>query len=218
MSPDVAVSIPPSAPPAPRPPPPAAPARLAPAALEAISDASLVAQTLEGSAWAQAALCQRYVRPLASMLTRLLGSANDADDIAPAAFGVAPQTRPRRREAAPFRGWLFRIAANLAKKRMRRRRLERFLGVAPAAEALDPEAFGSTIVAPEVRAELLLLDARVATLPANLRLAWSLRFIEGFELTEVAELCGCSLATIKRRLAQASRRIGAHIELQEGQR
>ena len=41
------------------------------------------------------------------------------------------------------------------------------------------------------------------TLPENERLAFSLRFIAEMELTEVAAACGCSLATIKRRLTRA---------------
>jgi RNA polymerase sigma-70 factor, ECF subfamily len=38
------------------------------------------------------------------------------------------------------------------------------------------------------------------------RIAFALRFIEGMELTEVASLCGTSLATIKRRLASARKK------------
>ena len=32
------------------------------------------------------------------------------------------------------------------------------------------------------------------------------RFAEGFDLAETARACGCSLATVKRRLARAQRR------------
>jgi RNA polymerase sigma-70 factor (ECF subfamily) len=40
-------------------------------------------------------------------------------------------------------------------------------------------------------------------LPADERLAFALRHIDGQELTTVAAACGVSLATIKRRLARA---------------
>jgi len=33
--------------------------------------------------------------------------------------------------------------------------------------------------------------------------AWTLRHIEGLELTEVAEACACSLATVKRWIGAA---------------
>ncbi len=43
------------------------------------------------------------------------------------------------------------------------------------------------------------------------RLAWILRYIEGEKLEEVAERCGCSLATAKRRIAAAQTYIQAEI-------
>lgn len=148
------------------------PPRLTPGAAHGVSDAELVGQALTGSAWAEAALCRRYVRPLAGTLTRLLGSETDADDVAQDAFVVALETLPRLRDPGAFRGWLFRIAANLAKKRLRRRKLERVLGVAPAQKEEDLDVFGSRSVAPETRAELLLLEQRLSRLSANLRVAW----------------------------------------------
>jgi RNA polymerase sigma-70 factor, ECF subfamily len=184
----------------------------------ATSDEELVARTLEGSAWAEAALCRLYVRPLAGMLTRLLGNAEDADDIAQDAFVTALETLSRLRTPSAFKSWLFRIAANLAKKKLRRRRFERFFGLGPAEHDTDLDIFGSRALAPDASAELVLLEKRVLRLPIDLRIAWSLRFVEGYELTEVAEICECSLATIKRRIERASTRLDAHIELERKDR
>jgi RNA polymerase sigma-70 factor (ECF subfamily) len=47
----------------------------------------------------------------------------------------------------------------------------------------------------------LILDG----IPANQRIAWALRYVEGEPLEGVATLSGCSLATAKRRIAAASR-------------
>jgi RNA polymerase sigma-70 factor (ECF subfamily) len=35
------------------------------------------------------------------------------------------------------------------------------------------------------------------------RVAWILRYVEGERLEDVADACGCSLATAKRRIASA---------------
>lgn len=177
-------------------------------------DAELVARALEGSAWAEAALCRTHARPLVAMLTRLLGSKQDADDLAQDAFVAALGSLSKLRDASAFRAWLFRIATNLARKHLRRRKLERFLGVAPAAREDELELFGSTTVAPDARAELALLQERLLRLPVDLRLAWSLRYVEGYELTEVAALCDCSLATIKRRIDRAATRLDARVQLE----
>lgn len=179
-----------------------------------LPEAELVARALGGSAWAEAALCRLYARPLIAMLTRLIGNATDADDIAQDALVIALRDLARLKTAGAFRGWLFGIATNLAKKLLRRRKLERFLGLAPHADALDLEQYGAAGASPETRAELALIGARLAVLPVDLRVAWSLRFVEGYELTEVAELCDCSLATIKRRLDKATQRLDAHVALE----
>jgi RNA polymerase sigma-70 factor (ECF subfamily) len=51
------------------------------------------------------------------------------------------------------------------------------------------------------------LQAVMERLPVNDRIAWVLRHLEGEPLDRVAEICGCSLATAKRRIAAAHQRI-----------
>src|SRR5262245_17674036 len=105
----------------------------------AILDAELVARALDGSAWAEAALCRKYGRPVIGMLSRLLRSPHDADDIAQDAFVIALETLPRLKSPSAFRMWLFQIATNLAKKKLRRRRFERLLGLGPTDQETDLE-------------------------------------------------------------------------------
>jgi RNA polymerase sigma-70 factor (ECF subfamily) len=66
-----------------------------------------------------------------------------------------------------------------------------------------------------MRAELALLDRMLARLPTKERMAWMLRYVEGCELPEVARMCGCSLATAKRRIAAAHERVAAHVDVRE---
>jgi RNA polymerase sigma-70 factor (ECF subfamily) len=49
-------------------------------------------------------------------------------------------------------------------------------------------------------------------LPIEQRLAWSLRYVEGEKLEAVAEQCGCSLATAKRRISAAHARMQAEFD------
>jgi len=53
-----------------------------------------------------------------------------------------------------------------------------------------------------LRRTYLVLDR----LPREERIAFALRTIEGMKLEEVADACGVSLATAKRRLARAEQR------------
>ena len=56
---------------------------------------------------------------------------------------------------------------------------------------------------PEQQVILARVYRELDRLPTEQRLAWALRHLEGETLTSVAELCGCSLATAKRRIRAA---------------
>ena len=76
-------------------------------------------------------------------------------------------------------------------------------------DAGDRRAHGAPGIDDEVldayRRTYLLLDR----LPADERIAFALRYIEGMELAQVAVVCDVSLATIKRRLGRAEQRFTA---------
>lgn len=65
-------------------------------------------------------------------------------------------------------------------------------------------------VTSEQRAELALLDRALLAVPLELRTPWLLRHVMGCAVEETAEACGCSLATVKRRIAAAEVQIRAH--------
>jgi RNA polymerase sigma-70 factor (ECF subfamily) len=44
-------------------------------------------------------------------------------------------------------------------------------------------------------------------LPVDARIAWTLRQVEGEQLEAVAAICGCSLATAKRRIGAVQAKI-----------
>ena len=80
----------------------------------------------------------------------------------------------------------------------------------PPAGAIDLDAIISPDAPPHARAELAQVFALLRTLPANERIAWSLRYVEGFDLRQTAALCDCSLATVKRRIQRAQNHIKGH--------
>lgn len=92
---------------------------------------------------------------------------------------------------------------------MRRRRLLMALGIA-SVEPVDLDAIAATDASPEIRAQLAQIYALLRTVPADERIAWTLRYIERHRLEVVAELVGCSLATAKRRIARAQAFLAEH--------
>ena len=73
------------------------------------------------------------------------------------------------------------------------------------------EALADPGISTDQRAELALIDRLLRGMKPALRLAWMLRRVDGLELGEVASLCDCSLATVKRRIAEADAIVDRHV-------
>lgn len=167
-----------------------------------LEDGTLVERALAGADWAKRELFQRHAPRVLGFLTRLLASTADAEDASQDTFIEAFRDLPRLREARDFGRWVMRIAVHQAHRRFRRRRLLSYVGLGPQLDATF-EALADEHANPTHRAELALLQKAVARMPAGERTAWVLRHVEGYELTEVADALGVSLATAKRRLSAA---------------
>lgn len=169
------------------------------------SDETLVVRARGNDASATNAFEQLYRRHAGTALNlavRIQGSTADVEDIVHDAFVRAHGRLGELREPAAFRSWLGSIVVRLVRSRLRRRRLVAMLGLA-SAEPVDLDAVADPGVDPESRVLLAQVYALLQTLPADERIAWTLRYVERHRLESVAELVGCSLATAKRRIARA---------------
>jgi RNA polymerase sigma-70 factor (ECF subfamily) len=126
----------------------------------------------------------------------------EVDDVVQDVFVIVLARFDRIDNPQAFAAFLQGVAVRTILKRLRRERLLRRLGLR-APEPLEPDLLISEKTAPDVAAEARILYARVERLPAEERLAFLLRKVEGLELTAIAEQMGISLATVKRRLARA---------------
>jgi RNA polymerase sigma-70 factor (ECF subfamily) len=171
-------------------------------------DAELVRRALGGDRWAMEALYRRHVGDAARVATVLLRHRADAEDVVQDAFAAAFGRLAALRDPSAFGGWLARIVANEAKSRLRRRRFLGMLGL----DRGDDEAALDRLAAPgasaEELAELAHLDRALRRLGAGERMAWVLRYVEGWRLAEIAEALEVSLATVKRRIAAAQAQLG----------
>jgi len=199
--------------PLPRPSPPSA--ALPPPRAECIEpkvlDRELIERLASGDHWAKEALYRRYVKLVWSTALRLTRNASDAEDIVQDTFVEALRDLRQLRELDALRPWLLRIAVHQAHRRFRRRALLRRLGLdrsvddAPLASLVHPGA------SPELCSELVKIEGALAAASPEERFAWLLRHVEGYTLEEVGSACGCSLATVKRRVASATARVRAQL-------
>lgn len=177
-----------------------------------LDDATLVARARDGDRGAEEAIYYRHVRYIAGMVARLLGSREEAEDVVQDTFAIALDALSTLRQPEALKAWLAQVAVSQVRRKMRRSRLLARLGLYPPMDHIDLESLAMVEATAEVRAELAAIGRVLARVPTDERLAWMLRHVEGEPLGEVARLCGCSLATAKRRIAATARHLRAHLD------
>jgi RNA polymerase sigma-70 factor (ECF subfamily) len=147
---------------------------------------------------------RRYAPYVAAVVLRLVGRHHEVDDLVQDVFVEATRGLGRLRSPDAIKGWLATIAVRLCRRRLRGRRLRAFLGL-DAGHDYATVADGAA--SPVDRLLLTRVYAVLDEVPVEARLAFALHHLEGERLEAVARLCRCSLATTKRRIALAQRRI-----------
>jgi len=152
------------------------------------------------------AVFRAYSKYVATVAARLLGRDDDIDDVVQTVFLTALKGLERLREPKAAKGWLATVTVRVASRRLRFRRMKAMIGLDDAPD------YAESVVAPGATPDERVLLSRVYSvldeLPVNDRVAWTLRYMEGERLEDVARLAGCSLATAKRRIAAAQKTIG----------
>lgn len=158
-----------------------------------LTDEGLVAALRAGDKQAALELYRRYARDAERMLVRVLGHAPERADLLHDVFVRVLEGITSLREASAVRPWVMGIAIRRAQEHLRQRKRH------PVREAIDEGAPGRAEASLELHRVYLLLDAMDETD----RVCFLLRKVEGMELSEIAETCDISLATVKRRIQRA---------------
>jgi len=172
-------------------------------------DYALIAGIRRGDPAAATALFTQYRGLVQRTLVRILGFDSELADTVQETFIRALGSTRLLRDPQALPSWLIRISVCTASDLIRRRRRRRWLQFFAEPQALvDRKSELAYEAEPDMEAREALRAAQtvLSSLPVDERIAFSLRRLNGMELTEVAHACGCSLATIKRRLVRAEKR------------
>jgi RNA polymerase sigma-70 factor, ECF subfamily len=165
-------------------------------------DSELIRLWQRGDEDAFAALVRRWQAPVARFLARLAGRPDLVPDLCQEVFLRVYLARARYREAGAFSTWLYRIALNVGRDALRRRRDPQPL---PEAGPPDPDAAAEARCEQEELARAVT-DA-LAELPGPLREVLVLRHYEGMSFEEIARLLGAPASTLKSRFTAALGRL-----------
>lgn len=179
------------------------------AELEALEDGRLVTLVARGETQAFETLYRRYAAFAINLAVRIQGNSRDVEDVVHDAFLRAHDKLGELRDGQAFKGWLGAIIVSLIRSRLRKRRLMGAFGLT-SKDPIDLDSIASETAGPEARAQLAQVYALLQTMPADERIAWTLRHVERHRLEAIAELLGCSLATAKRRITRAQHFIQDH--------
>ncbi len=170
---------------------------------ESASDEWLMGQVKSGRRDCLETLVRRYASPLLTYLQRMVGDPHRAEDMFQDAFLAVWVKRRTYRFPKRFRSWLFAIATNRCREAFRQANTVAMVTVEEPDEI--PMSCGSpTPVDVAVATETAgLVATAVARLPDQQRSVLVLRNWNGMSYTEIAEIVGCSEATVRSHMHHA---------------
>src|SRR5690348_5333036 len=186
-------------------------------------DEDLIDALRAGHPGAAAVFYDRYASSVQRGLQSVLGRDAEIPDLLQEVFIRAIDRIGELQDLNQVRGWLTTIAVFAARAHIRRQARRKWLSLFSPERTKQPH-----LEPPSSDARRALRDTyrTLDTLPADERIAFVLRFIDGMTLPEAAAAAGVSLATLKRRLSRAERKFVARVRerplleqwLQEGTR
>jgi RNA polymerase sigma-70 factor (ECF subfamily) len=176
---------------------------------DSYTDKQLVERVQQGDKKSFDLLVLKYQNRIIKLVSRYVRDQSDAQDIAQDAFLKAYRALPNFRGDSAFYTWLYRIAINTAKNyivSLSRRPAEARIENADG-EKLDLDELQKDIATPE---NVLLADEIKQTiieamnkLPEDLRVAITLREVDGLTYEEIAEAMDCPIGTVRSRIFRA---------------
>jgi len=187
------------------------------------SDLQLVERTVAGDQRAYELLVIKYQRRIERLIDRMVRDVDLVQDIAQETFLRAYRALHQFRGDAQFYTWLYRIAVNTAKKTLMDLKRDPLITESALRSAVDDDDETSVMtreLTTDDTPETLLAAQEVAqavntalqALPQELRLAVTLREIEGLSYEEIAQAMGCPKGTVRSRIFRAREAISAKVK------
>jgi RNA polymerase sigma-70 factor (ECF subfamily) len=167
-----------------------------------LSDAALLDGLRRRDAAAARELYTRFSPDVNRVVWKLLGGDSEHNDLVHDVFVIAWSEIARGKRPRDLSGWMVGIAANRVRREIRKRGVRRRF--AQLVVATGPRSARPNVEGPDL---LRRVYGLLEQLRAEDRIAYSLRYLDRRSLEETAQACGCSLATVKRRIQRAQKRL-----------
>jgi len=186
--------------------------------LRQIRDEDLIVQVQNGSRKAYDELVARYKGRLYSFIIRMVKDPTLAEDLTQETLIRVYIHAAKYREIAKFSTWVFTIATNLVRNKMRQRsRRPRMLSLNPAPDEddipldpADPTADPSMDVQRQEMADII--NEATSRIPEKYRIPFLLREVDQLSYEEIQQVTGLKLGTVRSRINRARTRFRALIK------
>jgi RNA polymerase sigma-70 factor (ECF subfamily) len=167
-----------------------------------MSDSQIIERTLGGEPEAFNVLVHRWERQIYGLTLRMLGRDEEAKDATQETFLSAYRNLSKFRGEAKFSSWIYRIALNICNTKLRSRS-KSTISIEEQWEASGFEIPADTEdLSGNLQREQIADHVRRALqgLPAEMRQVIIMKEYEGLKFSEIAEILGIPLSTVKTRM------------------
>ena len=182
------------------------------------TDLELVRRVQSGDKTAFDVLVLKYQQKVINLVTRYVHDPHIAMDVSQESFIKAYRGLKNFRGDSAFYTWLYRISINTAKNHLvsKSRRMpdddidaqeaEQYDGGGKLRDIASPE---SELMSSEIQ---MTVQAAIEALPDDLRIAITLRELEGLSYEEISDTMECPIGTVRSRIFRAREFIEKELE------
>lgn len=170
------------------------------------SDEELMISYRDGDKGAFDVLYRKYERPVLDFIYRSIMSVDEAENLCQETFFRVVRARQNYEATAKFKTWIFQIALNLCRDRLRRLKHRNHLSLStPISQDHGAEELQGSIPNPSPNIEETvekvklntLVQRAIASLPEREHLVVILKEYQGLKFLEISEIMDCPVGTLK---------------------
>lgn len=182
-----------------------------PNSLDQNTDEQLIALFQQGNSDAFDLIVKRFKDSLTNYTFRYLGDYDECDDVVQETFVRVYKNKDSYKPLAKFSTWIYTIATNLAKTRLRQKQKVNIFSFLKSKELEDRFEVIDTAYSLDNITDSILLDKIIQNaldkIPAKYKEAVILRDIQELSYEEISEIIKANVGTVKSRINRGRERL-----------
>ena len=184
--------------------------------MERRSDSYFVEKTLSGDTGSFAPLLERYSRQVFTLIIRIVGNREDAEELAQDVFVKAYNSLAKFRMESSFSTWLYRIAYNTAITATRKKGFDtvpvEYTVLSEEPDEPDETVFGES----DAEMRYVFLNRALECLPPEEQALITLFYKDDKSMEEIAVIMGLTETNVKTKMFRIRKKLFVLIKSMEG--